>query len=451
MRDGSDRAEGEQDGPAAEFPVRGSTGDAAYRGFLFADLRGFTAFVESYGEKAAADLLDAYRALVREQVAKLDGAEVRTEGDSFYVVFPSARSAVACGLEITAAAARHLELHPDQPIRVGIGINAGEATLRGDGFVGTAVNLAARVCSQARAGEVLVTGTVREAVRGTADLRFTARGSPRLKGIAESVPLFAVEASEGVAGRAAPGWLGTRRWGRGLAIAGTVTAAVALAGGVAVVGGWLRDAGDGSSVAPPSASAQPAPTAQGGDAPTSPAASADAPSPNEFPNQEERDLLASVGVDVEHCDRADPDDRPRLTIDAASAEHFGTETTRPQLAVSAGVSCTIPSAAAPSSVMYWVATQIFGSPARDVPDAVIQSEAGTFGVPNGDCGVAAPAVGRWSFGGSEGWLLCRELYGDAVLEWTYDGQPIVGVASRRDGDHARLVAWWRDNARFMHD
>ena len=180
-------------------------------------------------------------------------------------------------------------------------------------------------------------------------------------------------------------------------------------------------------------------------------ASADAPPPNEFPNEEERALLASVGVDVEHCDRADPDDRPRLTIDAASAEHFGTATTRPQMAVSAGVSCTIPSATAPSSVMYWVATQIFGSRGRDVPDAVIQSEAGTFGVPNGDCGVAAPAVGRWSFGGSEGWLLCRELYGDAVLEWTYDGQPIVGVASRRDGDHARLVAWWRDNARFVHD
>ncbi len=101
--------------------------------------------------------------------------------------------------------------------------------------------------------------------------------------------------------------------------------------------------------------------------------------------------------------------------------------------------------------MYWVATQLFGSRARDVPDAVIQSEAGTFGVPNGDCGVAAPAVGRWSFGGSEGWLLCRELYGDAVLVWTYDGQPIVGVASRRDGDHAKLYAWWRDNARFMND
>jgi hypothetical protein len=306
------------------------------------------------------------------------------------------------------------------------------------------------VCSQARAGEVLVTGTVREAVRGNADLRFTARGSPRLKGIAESVPLFAVEASRGAASRTAPGWLEARRSSRAFAIAGTIAAAVALAGGAAVVSGWLRDAGGGSA-ARPSASAAPAPTDQASNAPTSPAASIDAPASNEFPNQEERDLLASVGVDVEHCERANLDDRPRLTLDAFSAEHFGTGTTRPHIAVSAGVSCTIPSAAAPSSVMYWVATQIFGARARDVPDAVIQSEAGTFGVPNGDCGVAAPAVGRWSFGGSEGWLLCRELYGDAILAWTYDGRPIVAVASRRDGEHAKLYAWWRENARFLND
>ena len=451
MRDGLDRAEVEQGGPGAEFPVRGSTADAAYRGFLFADLRGFTSFVEARGEKAAADLLDAYRSLVRDQVAEHAGAEIRTEGDSFYVVFPSARPAVACGLGIAAAAARYSGLHPDGPIRVGIGINAGETTQHDDGFVGTAVNLAARVCSQARAGEVLVTATVRDAVRGMPDLRFAFRGSRRLKGIGESVPLFAVEASEGVATRAPRGWLETRRPARALAIAGTVAAAVALAGGAVVVGGWLREAGGGSSAAPPSALAAPDATDQAEKALTSPVASADAPSANEFPNEQERALLASVGVDEDYCDRANLDDRPRLTVDAASAEHFGTGTTRPQLAVSAGVSCTIPSAAAPSSVMYWVATQIFGSPGRDVPDAVIQSEAGTFGVPDGDCVVAAPAVGRWSFGGSEGWLLCRELYGDAVIVWTYDGQPIVATASRRDGDHARLVEWWRDNARFMHD
>ena len=35
--------------------------------------------------------------------------------------------------------------------------------------------------------------------------------------------------------------------------------------------------------------------------------------------------------------------------------------------------------------------------------------------------------------------------------WTYDGQPIVGVASRRDGEHATLYTWWRNNARFVTD
>ena len=111
----------------------------------------------------------------------------------------------------------------------------------------------------------------------------------------------------------------------------------------------------------------------------------------------------------------------------------------------------IPSSVAPSQLQLWATGPIFGSPAADVPPALIQSDAGTFDVPSGDCASGAPAVGRWAFGGSEGWLLCRELYGDAVLEWTYDGRPIVAIASRRDGDHTALYTWWRNNARFLND
>ncbi len=74
------------------------------RGFLFADLRDYTAFAETHGDRAAADLLDRYRSLVREVVAASAGAEIRTEGDSFYVVFPSASTAVAAGLAIVAHA-----------------------------------------------------------------------------------------------------------------------------------------------------------------------------------------------------------------------------------------------------------------------------------------------------------------------------------------------------------
>jgi class 3 adenylate cyclase len=448
MRDGSADVE---DGPDETF-ARGGRTSAAYRGFLFADLRGFTAFVESRGESAAAGLLDAYRSLVREQVGQHAGAEIRTEGDSFYVVFPSARAAVACGLGITAAAALNSEQNADRPIRVGIGINAGETMQHGEGFVGTAVNLAARVCSQARAGEVLVTVTVREAVRGASDLRFVFRGSRRLKGIAQSVPLFAVEAAGAPTPRSVGGWLATQRPGRGAAVAGLLAAAaIVIALGLAVRGGLLsgpRDdslAGASPPTSAPSGQANPLTSGATGVVGTA------VPTPDAYPNPEESALLASVDADVAHCERADLDDRPRLSIDPEHAEVFGVGTTRPPLAIRAGVSCTIPSAAAPSSLDYWSAGQMLDYTATYVPEALILSDAGTFDVPRGDCAVATPAFGRWSFGDSEGWLLCRDLSGDALVEWTYDGRPTVGVASRRDGDHAKLYAWWRANARFLNE
>ena len=157
------------------------------RGFLFADLRGYTAFVEARGDAAAAALLEVYRRLVRDVVRRFGGAEIKTEGDSFYVVFPSASDAVRCGLAITGAARAASVEHPDQPIRVGVGIHAGESTETAEGYVGSAVNIAARVCAQAAAGEVLVTDTVRSLTRTSGEIAFVARGRKHLKGIAEPV------------------------------------------------------------------------------------------------------------------------------------------------------------------------------------------------------------------------------------------------------------------------
>ncbi len=76
------------------------------RGFLFADLRDYTRYVEAHGAVDAAELLVRYRAIVRQAVAEHDGAEIKTEGDSFYVVFQAVSAAVLCGLAIVAAAGR---------------------------------------------------------------------------------------------------------------------------------------------------------------------------------------------------------------------------------------------------------------------------------------------------------------------------------------------------------
>lgn len=65
----------------------------ATRTFLFSDLRDYTRFVETHGDVAATTLIGDYRRIVRAEIAKYEGAEVKTEGDSFYVVFPGARAA----------------------------------------------------------------------------------------------------------------------------------------------------------------------------------------------------------------------------------------------------------------------------------------------------------------------------------------------------------------------
>ena len=132
------------------------------RGFLFADLRGYSAFTEQHGDHASAELLGRYRELVRREIAAFHGAEIRTEGDSFYVVFDSVSEAVQAGVAIRDGTTADPGPHP---IRVGIGIHAGETTDGEQGIVSSAVNVAARVCAQAEAGEVLVTETVRSLTR----------------------------------------------------------------------------------------------------------------------------------------------------------------------------------------------------------------------------------------------------------------------------------------------
>jgi class 3 adenylate cyclase/Tol biopolymer transport system component len=231
------------------------------RGFLFSDLRGYTAFTEAHGDEAAATLLDAYRRLVRDVVRRSGGAEIKTEGDSFYVVFPSASDAVRCGLAIVAAAASARTKSPGQPIAVGIGIHAGETAETAEGYVGSAVNLAARICAQAAAGEVLVSDTVRGLTRTSSEVTFAARGRRRLKGIAEPMAVYAASAaSAGDLGQGAgppgrrpgttrlAGFGGSRRRG---AIAGAIGAvAVALVAILvaAGLGGAFRGASSPSAL-----------------------------------------------------------------------------------------------------------------------------------------------------------------------------------------------------------
>jgi branched-chain amino acid transport system substrate-binding protein len=203
------------------------------RGFLFSDLRDYTRYVEAHGAADAAELLERYRATVRKAVAEHDGAEIKTEGDSFYVVFPAVSAAVLCGLAIVDAAGSPGTDAPSKPIQVGIGIHAGETVETADGYVGSPVNIAARICSIARAGEVLVSDTVRALTQTVLPVSFVARGRHKLKGLTDPVSVYAVV-------RATDAWAGPvrRRAGlrRRLAV-GAIVLSVALLGGLVA---WTR-------------------------------------------------------------------------------------------------------------------------------------------------------------------------------------------------------------------
>jgi class 3 adenylate cyclase len=223
--------------PAADAPAW--SGGSRTRAFLFSDLRGYTAFVERHGAAAAADLLLRYRSAVRESVAQFRGAEIRTEGDSFYVVFETVSDAVRCGIGIVDRAASAGD--GGAPIQVGVGIHAGETVETPDGPVGSAVNVAARICALARPGEILVSDTVRALTTSTLDVGYVGRGRHRLKGVVDPVSLFAVQAT----GRRAVPERGRRR----LAIGGLAALAAVAAVGVGIVL-VLGPVGGGSSATP---------------------------------------------------------------------------------------------------------------------------------------------------------------------------------------------------------
>jgi class 3 adenylate cyclase len=220
--------------------ARPGAGTAAYRGFLFADLRGFTAFAERQGNTAAAAAVTRFLEITRRAIARHAGAETKTEGDAIHAVFPSASSAVLCGLDIVEGAAELSAREADLTIPVGVGVHAGEAIETAEGYIGRAVNIAARLCAAAKPGEVLVSSTVKGIAQSSIPVGFIPRGRRRLKGIQDPIVVYAVTRDTTV--RAA------REMPRPLLIGSAAVAVVAVLAIAALLGSrFLQGSGAGAS------------------------------------------------------------------------------------------------------------------------------------------------------------------------------------------------------------
>jgi pimeloyl-ACP methyl ester carboxylesterase len=152
---------------------------------LFTDIVGSTERAAGLGDAKWRGVLDRHDELVRREVERHRGREVKHTGDGFLAAFDGPARAVQCGLAV-AEAARPLG------IELRAGVHTGECERRGNDLGGIAVHTGARVAALAGPSEVLVTRTVKDLVAGSG-LRFTDRGEHELKGVPDRWQVYAAE------------------------------------------------------------------------------------------------------------------------------------------------------------------------------------------------------------------------------------------------------------------
>jgi predicted ATPase/class 3 adenylate cyclase len=156
---------------------------------LFTDIEGSTRLLTELGAEYQG-LIARHHALIREEIVRTGGAEVKTEGDAFFVAFATAPSAVACAI----GAQRAIAAEPwsgGHSVRVRIGIHTGQPVLADGDYVGLDVHRAARICAAAHGGQVVISDSTRALAAGELPGGVSLRtlGEHRLKDLPEPMRL----------------------------------------------------------------------------------------------------------------------------------------------------------------------------------------------------------------------------------------------------------------------
>ena len=154
--------------------------------FLFTDVEGSTKLLHALGAEAYADALAEHRRTLRDALTRHGGVEVDTQGDAFFVAFPTAPGALAAATEATAALS-------GGPIKVRIGLHTGSPIVTAEGYVGPDVHRAARIAAAGHGGQILVSAATAQLVNG-AELRDL--GLHRLKDLAAPERIYQLGAGE---------------------------------------------------------------------------------------------------------------------------------------------------------------------------------------------------------------------------------------------------------------
>lgn len=156
-----------------------------FRAIMFTDLVGSTALAGAVGDREFLRLLEEHDLIVRRALVARQGREVKHTGDGFLAAFDDVAAALLAALDILEGF-RDRNARAEPPLRVRIGISAGEPVDHNDDIYGTAVNLASRLCAAAQPDRALVSPDVRD-LGEKGGFEFGAAALHRLKGFPDPV------------------------------------------------------------------------------------------------------------------------------------------------------------------------------------------------------------------------------------------------------------------------
>lgn len=163
--------------------------DAARRAILFTDIVDSTGMTRRLGDARAVEMVRAHDALVRRALTEAGGREVKHTGDGIMAALADAAEAVACARAIQQAFAG-FNLASREKLQVRIGIDVGEPVADSADLFGATVQMAARLCHEARPGGIAVSAAV--AARAGKGAALTPLPPRHIKGFAAPVALYEV-------------------------------------------------------------------------------------------------------------------------------------------------------------------------------------------------------------------------------------------------------------------
>jgi class 3 adenylate cyclase len=151
---------------------------------LFTDIVESTETVAALGDQQWRQRLDTHDEIVRDELARAGGREVKHTGDGFLAAFDGPARAISCARAINQHSATI-------GVRIRTGVHVGECERRGDDLAGIAIHTCARVCALAGPGKIAVTSTVRDLTAGSG-IEYLDLGTHILKGVPEPRQLYQV-------------------------------------------------------------------------------------------------------------------------------------------------------------------------------------------------------------------------------------------------------------------